>query len=149
MQPARIDHSVERERIVAAAVRDVAADLRLIDLSNLVAHLKTMQIANIGMLVQSSIELCFKRDTLQFGYSGDVLLNWDAPPQILLDMEFHHMSVHVYFRLILEAKRAGVDISFISFDNAAADPEFNTKCLASSFADARSMRHEDASTSCI
>ena len=33
-------------------------------------------------------------------------LKWDQPPTVALDMEFRHMRVNVYFRLILEAQRA-------------------------------------------
>lgn len=149
MQPARIAHSVEREKIVAECVRDVAADLRLIELSDLVAHLKTMQIASVAMLVQSSVELSFKRDTLQFAHSGNVQLSWDTQPQIYLDMEFHHMEVHVYFQLILEARRAAIDISFISFDRPSPDPELNTRRMHDAFLDARANKHADAGESVI
>ncbi|HPG88787.1 MAG TPA: hypothetical protein PLD46_03975 [Hyphomicrobium sp.] len=149
MQPARIAHSVERERILAECVREVAADLRLIELSDLVAHLKTMQLANVDMLVQSSVELWFKRDTLRFAHSGNAHLSWDTQPQISLDMEFHHMSVHVYFQLVLEARRAGIDISFISFDRPSADPEINTRRMHDAFLDARANKHEDAGESVI
>jgi hypothetical protein len=147
MQPARIDHAFAREKILAESIRDVAADLRLIDLADLVAHLKTLQIASVGVLVESSVEMWFKRETLTFGHSGDVVLSWDAQPQVLFDMEFHHMSVHVYFRLVLEAKRAGVDISFVAFDCAASDPELNTRRLAAAFLDARANKHDDAAAS--
>ena len=149
MQPARIAHSVEREKILAECVREVAADLRLIELSDLVAHLKTMQIASVDMLVQSSVELWFKRDTLQFAHSGNVQLSWDTQPQILLDMEFHYMSVHVYFQLVLEAKRAAIDISFISFDQPSSDPEINTRRMRDAFLDARANKHEDAGESVL
>lgn len=149
MQPARIAHSVERERILADCVREVAADLRLIELSDLVAHLKTMQIASVDMLVQSSVELWFKRDTLQFAHSGNVQLSWDTQPQIFLDMEFHHMSVHVYFQLVLEAKRAAIDISLISFDRPASDPEINTRRMHDAILDARANKHADADESVL
>lgn len=149
MQPARIAHSVEREKILAECVREVAADLRLIELSDLVAHLKTMQIASVDMLVQASVELWFKRDTLQFAHSGNVQLSWDTQPQIFLDMEFHHMSVHVYFQLVLEAKRAAIDISFISFDQPSSDPELNTRRMRDAFLDARANKHQDAGESVL
>lgn len=137
MQGVRIDHCRERERIIADNIRDVASDLRLIDVSDLVANLKTMQFANVGTLVQSSVEMWFKQNTLQFSHSGDVHLSWETQPQIFFDMEFHNLSAHVYFRLLLEAKRAGVELTFISFDDASASPETNTLRLRDAFADAR------------
>src|SRR5262249_57613138 len=99
MTPIRIDHSQVREQILGESIRCVATDLRLIDLPDLVSYLKTGQIASVGTLVQSSIELSFKPETLSFAHAGDVYLEWGALPRVCLDMEFHHQAVHVYFRL--------------------------------------------------
>ena len=76
MLPFRIDHSQIREKILGESVRDVATDLRLIDLPDLVSYLKTGQIASVSTLVQASIELSFKPETLTFGHAGDVYLEW-------------------------------------------------------------------------
>ncbi len=111
MLPVRIDHSQIREKILGESMRSVAADLRLIDLPDIVSYLKTGQIASVSTLVQASIELSFKPETLTFGYSGDVYLEWGVMPRVSFDMEFHHHSVHVYFRLMLEADEAGVEIT--------------------------------------
>ena len=137
MLPYRIDHSRAREKILGQSVRSVAADLRLIDLPDLVSYLKTGQIASVSTLVQASIELSFKPETLTFGYAGDVYLEWGALPRVSFDMEFHHQAVHVYFHLMLEAKEAGVEITYISFDGEAASPEFNTQRLQEALDDAR------------
>jgi hypothetical protein len=147
MLPARIDHAYEREKLLADSVRGVAADLRLIDLSDIVTHLKSQQFASTGALVQSSVELWFKRDTLRFSFSGDVRLNWDTLPQVFIDMEFHNLSVHVYFRLMLEANNAGVEIRYISFSHASANPEVNTLQLAEALLDARVNRNVEVGTS--
>ena len=68
MLPFRIDHSQIREKILGESVRGVATDLRLIDLPDLVSYLKTGQIASVSTLVQASIELSFKPETLTFGH---------------------------------------------------------------------------------
>ncbi|MET0640713.1 MAG: hypothetical protein ABWZ19_11915, partial [Hyphomicrobium sp.] len=70
MIPIRVDHSQVREKILGDSIRGVATDLRLIDLPDLVSYLKTGQIASVGSLVQSSIELSFKPETLSFGHAG-------------------------------------------------------------------------------
>lgn len=129
MIPFRIDHSQVREKILGDSIRCVASDLRLIDLPDLVSYLKTGQIASISTLVQASIELSFKPETLSFGLAGDVYLEWGALPRVSLDMEFHHESVHVYFRLMLEAEEAGVEITYISFEGESAGPGHNTTRL--------------------
>ncbi len=83
-------YTLQREKALADGLRDVAAELRLIDATDLIAFLRTEQFANIANLVNSSSELYFKPDTLSFGRSGDVQLKWGEAPAIGLDMEFHH-----------------------------------------------------------
>jgi hypothetical protein len=129
MIPNRIDHSQVREKILGDSIRRVATDLRLIDLPDLVSYLKTGQIASVGSLVQSSIELSFKPETLSFGHAGDVFLEWGILPRVCLDMEFHHHAVHVYFRLMLEAEEAAVEITYISFEGETTVPSHNTTRL--------------------
>ena len=79
--------------------------------------------------MQASIELSFKPETLTFGYSGDVYLDWGTEPRVSFDMEFHHQAIHVYFRLLLEAEEAGVEITYISFDGESLGPDQNTTRL--------------------
>jgi hypothetical protein len=137
MLPFRIDHSQVREKILGDSIRCVAADLRLIDLPDIVSYLKTGQIASVSTLVQASIELSFKPETLTFGYSGDVFLEWGTLPRVSFDMEFHHQAVHVYFRLMLEAEEAGVEITYISFEGESRGPEHNTTRLHDALGEAR------------
>jgi hypothetical protein len=131
-----VDHARIRERLLAGRIQPVAADLRLVDAADFVAFLRTEQYGNVSSLVKSSIELCFKPGTLTFGHAGDVALGWSAPPKFTFDMEFHHCRVHVYFRLVLEANEAGVEIDYIQFDAASDDARENTKLLAGALDDA-------------
>ncbi|MEQ1714566.1 MAG: hypothetical protein ABL907_01055 [Hyphomicrobium sp.] len=136
MLPMQVELCRSREAVLGHYMRSVAADLRMIELADLVSYLKTSQMASVGALVQASIELSFKPDTVSFGYSGDVRLDWCCPPQIAFDMEFHHDAVHVYFRLMMEAQHAGVEILCISFDKTSGSPEENTIKLAQALASA-------------
>jgi hypothetical protein len=137
IQKVRVDHSFERERILGDSVRSVAADLRLIDLPDIVTFLKSGQIGSVGALVQASIELSFKPETLKFGHSGDVYIDWGSEPHVSFDMEFHHQAIHVYFRLLLEAEEAGVEITYISFDGESVAPDQNTNRLHDALGEAR------------
>jgi hypothetical protein len=129
--------TLEREKAMADGLRDVASELRLIDAADLIAFIRTEQFANIGNLVNSSTELYFKPGTLSFGQSADIDVKWGGAPTIALDMEFHHRQVSVYFRLLLEALQAGIEISYIRFDGPTAAPEENTERLIAAIADAR------------
>ena len=130
-------YTIEREKALADGLRDVASELRLIDAADLIAFIRTEQFANISNLVNSSTELYYKPGTLSFGRSGDIDVKWGATPTVSLDMEFHHMQVSVYFRLLLEALQAGVEINYISFEAGSTDPDQNTQRLIAAIANAR------------
>ena len=130
-------YTLAREKALADGIKDVASDLRLIDVADLIAFIRTEQFGNVGSLVNSSTELYFKPNTVRFGNSGAIDVTWGDTPSIMLDMEFCYMQVSVYFRLLLEATQAGVEIDYVAFENASADPDENTQRLIDAIADAR------------
>lgn len=137
MQSQGKSYTIEREKALAEGIKEVASELRLIDAVDFVAYIRTEQFGNISNLVSSSTELYFKPDTLKFGLSGDVNLQWGGSPSVTLDMEFHHMRVNVYFRLLLEALHAAIEIDYITFDDGSSDPDRNTQRLIEAIAAAR------------
>lgn len=137
MQKQGRDYTNEREKALAEGIKEVASELRLVDAADYVAFIRTEQFANVANLVNSSTELYFKPDTLTFGLSGDIDLQWGNPPFVSLDMEFHYMQVNVYFRLLLQAMHASVEIDYITFDQGSADPDENTQRLIQAIASAR------------
>lgn len=132
-----------REALLAAAIVDVAGELRAFDVADLVAFIRADDMASLGQLVQSSAEMYFKPDTLRLGLGADVALSWSTPPTITLDLEFSHVGVTVYFRLLLEARAAAIDISFVEFDAPAPDHAHNTARLEWAIADARLPQRKD------
>ena len=61
-----------------------------------------------------------------------------SAPRIVLDMEFHHRGINVFFRLLLENDEAGVEIDYLSFGSGAdRNPDENTRRLLEALADAR------------
>src|SRR5262245_59990406 len=131
------DYTLEREKALAEGMRDVASELRLIDPADFVAFLRTEQFGNIKSLVNSSTEMFFRPGTISFGLSGEVDLSWGSPPCVSLDMEFRNMNVSAYFRLILQEFHAGIEISYVSFEGGAEDPDVNTQRLVEAIAEAR------------
>jgi len=122
---------------LAEGLRDVASELRLIEAADLIAFIRTEQFANIANLVASSTECYFMPGTVKFGQSGDIDVRWGGTPVVSLDMEFRHLGVNAYFRLRLEALQAGVEITYITFEESAADPDANTRRLVEAIRDAR------------
>jgi hypothetical protein len=130
-------YAQEREKVLAEGLKEVAAELRLIEPADLVAFVRTERYGNIRTLVNSATEMYFKPGIISFGSAGRVDLRWDGNPSISLDMEFHHCRIDVFFQLLLESAQAGVDIHYISFGGPSPDPHANTARLASAIADAR------------
>jgi hypothetical protein len=133
-------HTARREKILAEGVRHLAAELRMIDVVDLAAYLHTLNFANIGDLIASAVELHFKPRTLRFGQAGEIKLDWYGRPVVSLDMEFHHLGIGAYFRLILDAFTAGVEITYINFGDNRCDPDDNTMRLALAIEDAQVVR---------
>jgi len=144
------DYSREREKALAEGLRDVASELRLIDPADFIAFIRTEQFGNIRNLVNSSTEMFFKPGTISFGLSGEVDAPWGCAPCISLDMEFHHLNVSAYFRLVLPSLHAGIEISSVSFEGGSEDPDKNTARLVEALEDARVVtargRRKDAET---
>ncbi|WP_333793792.1 hypothetical protein [Hyphomicrobium sp.] len=131
------DYSREREKALAEGLRDVASELRLIDPADFIAYIRTEQFGNLRNLVNSSTEMFFKPGTISFGLSGEVDLPWGSAPTISLDMEFHHLNVSAYFRMVLQSLKAGIEISYVSFEGGSEDPDKNTARLIEAIEDAR------------
>jgi hypothetical protein len=127
----------EREMALALALKEVAAELRLLEAVDLVAFIRTGQFGNVRSLVNCSTEMYFKPGTMSFADSGDVSLNWTGEPSVVLNMQFHHRRVEVFFRLLLESEQAGVEIEYISFSGNSPDPAVDTRRLVDAIADAR------------
>ncbi len=126
-----------RERIIAGALVDVASELRLTDAAELVALIRNDQAANIADLINSSTELFFKSGTLRYALSASVTAPWDGPPVVALDLEFRHERVSAFFRLTIEQRHAGVEITDILFDEKGLDERAKAERLMAALEAAR------------
>ena len=133
----RARRPVDRERIIADALVDVASELRLTDAAELVAMIRNDHAANIADLVNSSSELFFKSGTLRYALSASFKAPWDATPVIALDLEFRHAMVSAFFRLTIGQRCAGVEIIDILFDEQGLDERAKAERLGAAFESAR------------
>jgi hypothetical protein len=104
----RAHRPLDRERIIAAALVDVASELRLTDAAELILTIRNDHEANIADLVNSTTELFFKSGTLRYALSASFKAPWDATPVVAIDMEFRHAMVSAFFRLTIGQSRAGL-----------------------------------------
>jgi hypothetical protein len=126
-----------RAKIVASGIREFAAELRLIEVSDLIAFIHGEKFANIEDLVNSSTELFFKQGTMNFAWAAALDVSWEEPPTILIDMEFHHMSISAFFTLALKSTHGCIDIKHIWFATPSFDEDYDTARLADAMTDAR------------
>ncbi len=128
---------LERERIIADALVDVASELRLTDAAELILMIRNDHAANIADLVNSSTELFYKTGTLRYALSASFKAPWDATPVVAIDMEFRHALVSAFFRLTIGQRRAGVEIIDILFDERGLDDRAKAERLLAAFKSAR------------
>jgi hypothetical protein len=133
----RQSHTASREAIVADAIRDVVAELRMVEVADYVAFIRLEHFACISDIVDSAAELYFLPRTVRLGNGGEAHVGWSEPPRIDLDLELRPRGATVYFTLSMQADQAGIDIKYVAFDEPHDEPERNTAFLATTLSDAR------------
>lgn len=126
----RQEISPTREEVVGRAVAPVAAELRLVDAADYVAFIRLEQRAALADLVSSSAEPYFMPGALRLGEASDYELDWGGEPRVTLDLEFCLQDATVYFRLVMDADSAGVEIDYCSFTHPGKDEAADTAFLA-------------------
>jgi hypothetical protein len=126
-----------RCEILADALDETIAELRLIDASDMIAYIRAGQWANISDLVQSSAELSFEDGVVSFGYGGDYELDWDAAPSIALDMEFQTRELTAFFTLTMGPSASAIRIKDVMFTSTPTDESDATLIFARVLRNAR------------
>lgn len=137
MRNAIADHALTRSAILAEALCETVAELRLIEAGDMIAYMRTNRWANIADLVQSSTELSFAEGTLSFACSGEFQVSWAKGASISLDMEFQGDAVTAFFTLTLGPAESLVEIKNVWFATIPADEEKGTRMFARAVAEAR------------
>src|SRR6516164_7164249 len=125
---------LDPERVIADALIDVASELRLTDVVELINLIRNDEAANLADLVNSSTELFFKGGTLRYALSASFRAPWEATPEVALDMEFRHAMVCAFFRLTIGRRRAGVEIIDVLFDEKGLDESAKVERLTAALA---------------
>jgi len=125
------------EKILAHNIKDVVAELCLMDASIVIAYICNNLHANIEDLIDSSTELFFKEGSLSYGHSADVNFEWGKSPAVMLDMEFVHRSATVFFKLILHGLYVGVTIQRILLSGKSGDAALDLEAFGDALRDAR------------
>ncbi|MBX3531291.1 MAG: hypothetical protein KF849_11835 [Rhizobiaceae bacterium] len=138
----RQPNSLDREAIVADAIKEVVSELRMVDVTYYVAFIHLERFANVADIVDSAAELYFQPGTLKLGNGGEVHLDWTGSPKVVLDLELKPSGATVYFTLGMTDKHASVDVNYVSFDEPSPEPEDNTAFLQVALEQARIRKTE-------
>ena len=76
----RARRGLDEERIIASALIDVASELRLTDVVELINLIRNDQEANLADLINSSTELFYRSGTLRYALSATFNAPWNATP---------------------------------------------------------------------
>ena len=132
----RDDHAGLVTSALLKAMEPVADELRMVGAADFITFIHGDKFANIQDIVSSSVELYFKPGTLSFGWGAELDAGWDRPPAVSLDMEFHHRSVWLIFKLILRALQTEVKVEHISLPDSASKQGGELALLTEAIADA-------------
>ena len=113
------------EEVLACNIKDVIADFCLTDAEIIRFYADNQLHGNMDEMVTSSAELYFKGETLSYGRFARVSPGQEDTSCILLDMEFMHDSVTVFFQLIFGKSYIGVKISEVLLDATFRRTDFN------------------------
>ncbi len=118
-------------------LKEVADELRTIDLLDIVNFIRLESFPAIDDLLQSSTELFFREGTLTFAWMADVEMTWSDLPTVKLAMEFRQDPVAVFFDLWVGAFDQAVRVGSILFDQGVVDAGQGVAYLADALARAR------------
>lgn len=135
-------YAKSREIIVASAIEQVIAELRLIDVADYIAFIRLEHFACLSDLVDSAAELFFMPGTLRLGHGGEAHVDWSGSPRIVLDLELRPPGATVYFQLTLSEDKEQVVVNYVSFEKPGENPEHNTALLDHRLEQARIRRVE-------
>ena len=110
-------------------MREFAAELRMINVIDLVVFIETEQHGNIENLINSSAEMFFMPGSLAFANFAYVDLDWSRPPTVVLSLKLCQPDVTVFFDLKLSDNFAEIDLNHVEFRQRSEDQNENTRLL--------------------
>ena len=113
------------EEVLACNIKDVIADFCLTDAEIIRFYADNQLHGNMDEMMASSAELYFKGETLSYGYVAHVSSEREDSSCVVLDMEFVHDSITVFFQLIFGNYYIGVKISEVILDATFHKYDFN------------------------
>lgn len=118
------------EQFLVEAMREVASELRLIDLQNLVLCVSGQRRDMIKSLIEAATELYFAPDTIRYADFSEVSMSWEGMFQIKFDFEFRNKGVRIYFSMLLRTATAAIHVNYVAIGDNATSMSDKAKVLA-------------------
>jgi hypothetical protein len=125
------------EEVLACNIKDVIADFCLTDADIIRFYADNQLHGNMDEMLTSSAELFFKGETLSYGHVAHVRTGRDDHSCVVLDMEFVHNAMTVFFQLIFGDYYIGVKISKVLLDPPFKGSDLNLSSFAHILSSAR------------
>ncbi len=125
------------EMMLGRAFSDLAMELRMLEPVDLIADIHHERRGHVKDLVETAAELFFKPGALRVCGTGDVLLGWDTPVNVAIQMELCHPNISAHFRLWIMAKRVGVQLDYLEPMEGETDSTATVQQLAAAIEDSR------------
>ncbi|MEM7775375.1 MAG: hypothetical protein AAF732_07170 [Pseudomonadota bacterium] len=106
------------EALLAAHVAGFANEIRQHNVEDLIAFVRLQKNETVRSLLESIGELYFKPKTNRFVDDTELLMGWTMPPRISFSMKFENRSIEVFYRIIVCADTAAVNIDYMQSEDA-------------------------------
>lgn len=128
------DICLELEPHVAAAIASLAAELRLVDISDYIAYLRMEQFGCIADIVREASELYFTPGFVEFGMDGEASADWGTTPEVTLMLVINSARATAHVALKLCTEHAEVKLGYVNFDSAFEERQDRANLLVDDIA---------------
>ena len=109
------DICLELEPHVASAIASLAAELRLVDISDYIAYLRMEQFSCIADIVREAADLYFTPGFVRFDMDGEASADWGAAPEVTLMLVIDSARAKAHVALKLCTDHAEVKLGYVNF----------------------------------
>lgn len=123
-------HTEMQERLVGDAVRGLLAELRLVDVADLLAFARLGHHEAIRDIVRNAAGLHFAPGFIDLEGHANAVIDWHRTPEVELRLSMRAVGIGVHFTVRLSGDEAQVRLTWIEFarnDLPEADRDKNLR----------------------
>lgn len=128
---------LELEPHVARAISSLAAELRLVDISDYIAYLRMEQYGCVADIVRDAAELYFTPGYIEFGMDGEASAEWGAAPEVTLMLVINSARAKAHVALKLCEHHAEIKLGYVNFAHECEVREDRVRLLLDDIANNR------------